>query len=104
MQLRFAPARIQEKNPGELFMFRDGETTIKIKFALLRGGWAGGQRGKLSKTLFFVGTPRQYNFESENFIVEKFCCHGAGSFMYFRKRGGFQKSMGNEVFHGRLGC
>ena len=30
--------------------------TIKIKFALFRGGgWAGGQGGKLSKMLFFRG-------------------------------------------------
>ena len=36
---------------------RDGETTIKIKFSLLRGG-PGGQRGQLSKnavSFLFVG-------------------------------------------------
>ena len=32
---------------------RDGETTIKIKFAVLKGGAEGGERGKSSKTLFF---------------------------------------------------
>ena len=36
--------------------FRESETTIKIKYALFRGGgWAGWQRGKLSKTLSFMG-------------------------------------------------
>ena len=39
---------------------RDGETTIKVKFALLRGGpW--GQRGKSSKMFFLFSweTPRR---------------------------------------------
>ena len=36
-------------------MTRQSETTIKIKFALFRGAWAGGQGGKLSKMLFFHG-------------------------------------------------
>ena len=68
----------------KMLMIRDSETTIIIIiiiiFANLRGG--GGQRGKSSKMLFFFvcgKTPRQYNFESANFIVEKFCCHYAGS-------------------------
>ena len=41
---------------------RESETTIKIKFALFRGGWAGGQGGKLSKTLFFVGNATTIKF------------------------------------------
>ena len=58
--------------------------TIKIKFALLRGVGLEGREEKRPKTLLFFSweTPRQYNFESANFIVEKFCCHCAGS--YFR--------------------
>ena len=50
-----------------------------IIFAFWGGGGLGGQRGKTSKTLFFVGNATTINFESANFIVEKFCCHCAGS-------------------------
>ena len=35
--------------------FRDGETTIKIKFALLRGVGLGGREENRTKMLFFVG-------------------------------------------------
>ena len=40
------------------------ETTRKMKFAFFRGGggWAGGQRGKFSKTLFFVGNATTIKF------------------------------------------
>ena len=41
---------------------RESETTIKIKFALFRGGWAGGQGGKLPKTLFFMGNATTIKF------------------------------------------
>ena len=50
------------------FKIRESETTIKIKFALFRGGgWAGRQRGKLSKTLVlarenYLPPPRSPNF------------------------------------------
>ena len=62
-------------------LIRDSETTIKIKFAVLRGGGMGGREENRQKRCFFsLGeTPRQLNFESANFIVEKFCCHCAGS-------------------------
>ena len=41
---------------GPSGLLRESETTIEIKFAFFReGGGQGGQRGKLSKTLFFVG-------------------------------------------------
>ena len=50
----------------------------KNKICTFRGGgWAGGQGGKLSKTLFFMGNVMTINFECENFIVETFCCRGA---------------------------
>ena len=49
-----------EPSPG--IWFRESETTIKIKFACFRGGWAGGQRGKLFKTLFFVGNATTIKF------------------------------------------
>ena len=42
--------------------FRESETTIKIKFTLFRGGWTGGQGGKLSKTLFFMGNVMTIKF------------------------------------------
>ena len=47
--------------PFALYRFRDGETTIRIEFSLLRGGGSGGQRGKSSKTAVFFfpwETPR----------------------------------------------
>ena len=43
-------------------IFRDGETTIKIKFPLFEGWGALGQRGKSSKTLFFVGNATTIKF------------------------------------------
>ena len=43
-----------------LVPIRESETTIKIKFALFRGG--GGQGGKLSKTLFFMGNVMTIKF------------------------------------------
>ena len=42
--------------------FRDGETTIKIKFAVFSGVGHAGQRGKSSKTLFFVGNVTTIKF------------------------------------------
>ena len=62
---------------------RESETTIKIKFVFFRGGLAGGREENCPKCYFSWEAPRQYNFESENFIVEKVCCHGAGS--YYRQ-------------------
>ena len=43
-------------------IIRESETTIKIKFALFRWGWAGGQGGKWSKTLFFMGNATTIKF------------------------------------------
>ena len=40
---------------GTLLILRDGETTIKIKFALLRGGGVGGRKENRPETLFLVG-------------------------------------------------
>ena len=48
--------------PQTLHFLRESETTIKKKFALCRGGWAGGQGGKLSKTLFFMGNVMTIKF------------------------------------------
>ena len=41
------------------FFFRDGETTIKVKFSLLRGGALGAERKIVQKRLFSWETPRQ---------------------------------------------
>ena len=41
---------------------RDGETTIKIKFSLLRGGGLGGREEKCPKTLVFVGNATTIKF------------------------------------------
>ena len=41
---------------------RDGETTIKIKISLFEGGGLEGQRGKSSKTLFFIGNATTIKF------------------------------------------
>ena len=40
-----------------------------------QGGWAGGREENCPKRYFSWGTPRQSNFESENFIIENCCCH-----------------------------
>ena len=65
----------------ERSLVRDGETTIKIFFLLLRAGALGAERKIAPKRLFSWETPRQYNFESANVIVEKFCCHCAGPYL-----------------------
>ena len=57
---------------------RHGET-IKINFRFLRGGGLGGREENRPKSCFSCEMPRQQHFESANFIVEKFCCHCAGS-------------------------
>ena len=49
----------------------ESETTIKIKFALFRGGWAGGQRGKLSKTLFFHGKRHDNKILKVNILLSR---------------------------------
>ena len=62
---------------------KDSEAAKRHKktiFALVRRARHWGQRGKSSRTMFFsLKTPRQHNFESANFIVEKFNRHCAGS-------------------------
>ena len=62
---------------------RDGETTTKIKFALLMGGGGiGAERKIVPKHIFFcfVGNAMTITFfESANFIVKIFGCHCAGS-------------------------
>ena len=51
---------------------------IKIEYSLL-GGALGAERTIVQRHCFSWETPRQYNFESANFIAEKYCCHCAGS-------------------------
>ena len=51
--------------------FRESETTIKIKFAIFRGGWAGGQRGKFSKTLFFHGKRHDNKILKVNILLSR---------------------------------
>ena len=46
-------------SPG---IFRDGETTIEIKFALLRGVGLGGREENRPKTLIFVGSATAIKF------------------------------------------
>ena len=62
---------------GQRIIFRDGETTIKIKFAVLRGVTNWGQRGKSSKRLFFFFHGKRHDNKilkvqillSRNFVV-----------------------------------
>ena len=59
--------------PTKKSQVRDGETTIKIKFSLLRGGGGlGGREENRPKMLVFLGNATTIKFESANFIVEKF--------------------------------
>ena len=74
-----------------MHFIRDRETTIKIKFALLRVG-ALGREDLRPKTLFFVGNATKINFESANSIVEKFCCHCAGSYSSLSHRAQIAKT------------
>ena len=67
-------------DPG---IIRDGETTRKINVSFVELVGIGGREENRPKRFFFGGgggeTPQQDNFGSANFIVEKFCCHCAGS-------------------------
>ena len=51
--------------------FRDSGTTIKIKFALLRGGGPGGQRGKSSKNAVFRGKRHDNKILKVKFLLSK---------------------------------
>ena len=67
-------------------ILRYGETIVKIIFiifAFLKGGGGlRGRRGKSSqKRCFSWKTQWRYISESANLIVEKFCCHCAGSYI-----------------------
>ena len=42
------------------YKFRDCETTMKIKFAFLKGVGRGGREENCPKTLFFLGSPRKF--------------------------------------------
>ena len=57
---------------------RDGETTIKIQFAVLRGGTSGAERQIVQNAVsFFCGKRHDNKMLKVNillFIVEKFCC------------------------------
>ena len=44
------------------YLIRDGETTIKIKFSLFRGGGLGGREENRPKTLLFVGNATTIKF------------------------------------------
>ena len=46
----------------DFWMFRDGETTIKIKISLLRRGALGTERKNHPKTLVFVGNATKIKF------------------------------------------
>ena len=50
-------------------------------FAFWGGGGLGGREENRPKRCFSWETPQQNNFERANFIVEKFCCHCAGSYL-----------------------
>ena len=68
-----AMGKVFLENP--VILFRDGETTIKIKFALLRGVGGWGQRGKSSQNAGFRGKRHDNKFLkvqvslSINFVV-----------------------------------
>ena len=70
--------RITRKTFTKITCRRDDN---KNKICGFEGG--GGIRGieeKRPKRCFSWETPRQYKFECENLIVEKFCCHCASSY------------------------
>ena len=67
--------RIPQTGPVKL---KDGETTIKKKICTFEGG-IGAERKIVPKRFSSWETPRQQNYESDNFIVEKLGCRCAGS-------------------------
>ena len=81
LRVRYAPLKdVMQPREGDPHNAREipcnteeSETRIKIKFALVRGGGAGGQGGKSSKTLFFMGNVMTIKLLqillSRNFVV-----------------------------------
>ena len=55
----------------------------------------GAERKNRPKRLVFEGNATTINFESGKFIVEKFCCHCAGSYLDFSS---FPRSLGGPCF------
>ena len=51
------------------WFIRDGETTIKIEFAFLKGGGAWGQRGKSSQNAVFHGKRHDNKILNVQFFV-----------------------------------
>ena len=61
--LFFCESRLGPLKNCESQIFRDSETTLEIKFALLRGGGPIGVREEMYlKTLFFVGNTMTIKF------------------------------------------
>ena len=58
---KWAP-EVNEIFPKDPRSVKDGETTIKMKFALLRGVGHAGREGNRSKTLHFVGNATTIKF------------------------------------------
>ena len=59
------PQRRRDDNKNKIFTFE--------------GGGLGGREENRPKTFVFVGNATTMKFWGAQFIVEKFCCHGAGS-------------------------
>ena len=57
----------------ELFKIRDGETTIQIKFAFLRGLGVGGREECCPKTLFWVGGGERKCHDNKSLKVQIYC-------------------------------
>ena len=79
------PRRPNNQKPWDFWMCmilnqRRRDDNENKNFAFWGGGGLGGQRGKSSKTLSFVGNATTIKFWKCNFIVEKFSCHCAGSY------------------------
>ena len=64
--------------------FRDGKTTIKIKFLFFGGGDIGGREENCQKPMFVLGIAMTIKFECANFIVENFVVFAQAPFYYQR--------------------
>ena len=68
------------KSTWEIPENRSRQDDNKNKICAFEGvGALGAEKKIVQKRCFSWQTPRQWNFESANLIVEKFCCHCAGS-------------------------
>ena len=67
------------RNPLNLGMLGDGETTIEMKVACLRVVWHGGGEENGAQNAVFLGKRDDNKILKVQIVLSEICCHCAGS-------------------------